>query len=210
MTLLNVANVSWVALLAAMAGTASTACSNNAGPAAKAFVQGEINAGTQAGVDDGAACGMNAGITWQLGSPISGQPTEYADGSNQGGGAVHVSCSVDQEGSNFAVHLYAELDGQSAGTLEVSGTVSSSGTGSGLSGSFSTAGQVFQDNNCTFSLTYNGTPLAAMYGPAPGRVWGHIDCPTAEELGQTGIGASGGQITRTCEASADFRFENCD
>jgi hypothetical protein len=205
----NVPNVGWLALLAAMAGTASNACSNTPPPAEQAFVSAVIGPGTLQGVDDAPACGQGD-LAWQLGSPVSPQPVVYADGSSQAGGAVHINCSVDPSGSGYTIQLAAELDGMMAGTLIVTGTVGATGMSTGLTGTFTTEGQTFRDTNCTFTQTYNESPLPANGQPAQGRVWGHIDCPHAQDLGQEGLGGDGGEITRTCDASADFLFDNCE
>jgi hypothetical protein len=165
-----------------------------------AFVMALVGAGTLAGVNDASACGQ-ADLTWTLGNPISPKPFAPLDGSSQAGGAVHVSCSVDASGAMFNVQLSAELDGSIGGTLVVTGAVDASGTGTGLSGSFTSMGQTFNDRDCTFSETYDGGPVPVGGQPAQGRIWGHVDCPHASE--------PGGAMPRTCEASADFLFENC-
>jgi hypothetical protein len=210
MTFLKLANVSWVALVGAMAMSTSSACSNNPGPPPQAFVYGVIGPGTESGVDDASACGQGD-IQWTLGNAVSPRPNTYADGSNQQGGGVHVTCSVDQDGNGYSIQLAAELDGlQQNGTLYVSGHVNASGSTSGLSGSFTSKGQNFTDRNCTFTQVYNGNPLPAGGAPATGRIWGHLDCPNAQDIGQQGLGGDGGTITRTCDATADFLFENCN
>jgi hypothetical protein len=48
-----------------------------------------------------------------------------------------------------------------------------------------------------------GSPVAA------GRIWGHIDCPDAQDSSQHVTGPDGGQEAATCTASADFLFEGC-
>ncbi len=178
-------------------------------PRADAFVAALIGPGVLDGVNDSAACGQGD-LSWTLGNPVSPKPVTYADGSSQVGGSVLLSCRVDQDACGFGIRLSAALGGSEGGTLVVSGTVGADGTGRGLSASFSTMGESFVDNDCTFALTYDGGPLPAGALPAQGRIWGHLTCPTAVDPGQVGLGEDGGPIPRTCEASADFLFENCE
>ena len=60
MTLLKLSNLSWLALFAATAATGNSACSSNPGPAPKAYAAVTIGAGTDTGVNDVPACGMQA------------------------------------------------------------------------------------------------------------------------------------------------------
>ena len=94
----------------------------------------------------------------------------------------------------------------------MSGHVNATGDSKGLSATFETQGQLFRDNGCTFTQTYNNTARRSRAAPAPasGRLWGHLDCPTAMESGMFGMGADGGDITKTCEGTADLLFENCN
>jgi hypothetical protein len=178
-------------------------------PKPEAFVAGDIGPGNLLGVNDSAACGQGD-LTWTIGNPVSPIPVVYSDASAQvGSGAVQISCWVDACGAGFSIQAAAELDGSNGGTLFVSGTVNPTGTSVGLSGSFSTMGQTFLDHDCTFTLTYNDAPLPANGQPAQGRVWGHLDCPHAADASQEGVGEDGSAITRTCDARADFLFENC-
>ncbi len=211
MTFLKLANMGFLGLAGAMVLAGSQGCSNSPAPPPKAFVAGLIGPGLMTGVDDVPACGQGGDDTWSLGSPTAPRPVSLPDGSTQVGAAVKVNCSVDSNGSGFDIQLAAELDGMSGGTLYVSGKINATGTSTGLSGAFTTQGQTFNAmNSCTFTQTYNNGPLPAGGAPAGGRIWGHIDCPMALANGQQGTGANGQSITRTCDAQADFLFENCD
>ena len=206
-----VPNVAWLSLLGTMVAvtaSASSACSNSPAPPEQAFVSALIGPGTLDGVNDSSACGQGD-ISWTLGNPVSPKPVLYANGSAQVGGAVSINCSVDQNGNGYNLQLGAELDGPMGGTLFVTGMINATGMSTGLSGSFTSMGQNFLDHNCTFTQSYNNGPLPMGGGPATGRAWGHIECDHAADMGQQGLGADGGEITRTCEASADFLFENC-
>jgi hypothetical protein len=80
----------------------------------------------------------------------------------------------------------------------------------GLRGVFAIQGQQFASNDCIFSETYNGAPLPVGGQPAQGRIWGHVSCQDATEVGMFGVGADGGPVPRTCDLEADFLFENCN
>lgn len=161
-------------------GSSGAPAENDGGPPPDAFLEAVVGPGTLSGVNDPSACSMQADLSWQLGLAISPKPTTYSDGSTQAGGAVHI------------------------GAINPSASMST-----GLRGVFSTMGQQFVDNDCTFTETYNNAPLPSGGQPAQGRIWGHVDCPNATVNGMFGVGVDGGPTPRTCEASADFLFENC-
>jgi hypothetical protein len=216
MTLLKLSNLtclsclSWLALFAATAATGSTtACSSNPGPAPKAYAAVQIGAGTDTGINDVPACGLGIPYSYTVGAATAVMPMDYEDGTDHAG-KVSVYCTVDGNGGGFDVNLSVELSATNGGTLSVSGHVNATGDSKGLQATFETMGQLFRDNNCTFTQTYNGSPIPSNAGPASGRIWGHLDCPTAMESGMFGMGADGGDITKTCEGSADFLFENCN
>lgn len=174
------------------------------------YIAGVVGPGTENGINDASACNMQSDLTWEIGLGISPKPSTYSDGSSEAGGAVHVYCSVDPSGGGFLVNLSGALIGAYGGSVSVSGFVNATGSTSGLRGIFATMGQQFVDNNCTFTQTYNNSPLPSGGAPASGRIWGHIDCPNAVENGMFGVGIDGGPVLRMCEASADFLFENCN
>ncbi len=186
----------------------SSGANDGGGPPPEAYVSVVVGAGVNTGVNDVPACGRSVPFSYQIGAATAFMPMVYADGTNHAG-AVSVYCAVDPSGSGFDVNLSAELAATNGGTISVSGHVNATGSTPGLSATFETMGQLFRDNDCTFTLTYNGSPLAAGGAPAAGRIWGHIDCPNAAESGMFGMGPDGGTITRTCEGTADLLFENC-
>jgi hypothetical protein len=196
-----------VTLLAAMV---ANGCSGTPAPPPKAFVAGSVNAGTMAGVNDVGACGMSSPDQWNLGNAVSPEPTTKEDGSTQVGGSVHVSCRVQSSGSGYSIELSATLGGQYGGAMFLSGNVDASGNGTGLRGSFTTNMQTFLDQNCTVTPQYNGMDLPSYGKPASGRIWAHVDCQKAVVNGQFGQAPDGTAVPRACDATADFRFENCN
>jgi hypothetical protein len=135
--------------------------------------------------------------------------TGVSTGSTWNGKAVAVNCTVsgnDTSGFNvFAEATYGS--GSLQNSIIIQGHFNGTpGTQTGISGSFLDALSLSQetlaeapttgtnaDPGCTISY-----PLAGM-GIASGRVWAHIDCPNAADL----------NVSVTCDAKADFLFENC-
>jgi hypothetical protein len=194
--------LAWPALLASMA---ASACSGNNGPAAEAFVYAQVGPENAGGAS---ACGYSSDqLLMQIGSPTAPLPSVKSDGTAQNGYRVHVTCKVDGNGNGFDIQLSATLEG--SGSMTVSGHISSAGTSMGLNGSFTTMGNSFRDNNCSFSYMYNNAPLPGSGAATGGRIWGHVDCPNAVLAGQTGTSDDGGSVARTCDGFADFLFQNC-
>ena len=79
--------------------------------------------------------------------------------------------------------------------------------GTSIQATFSDATGFYVGSGCTIAYMYRGHPVP---GPAdavaPGRIWGHLECPA---LVATLQGADGGRASAECEAEADFLFENC-
>jgi hypothetical protein len=147
----------------------------------------------------------------QIGSPPSPKPSTVTNGDfQQGAGSVSLSCKVDPSGAGFNIQLSAQIGEPNGGSLIVVGQVNAIG-GSGIQGTFLSAQNgTFVDQNCSFTFTYNMGPVPVGGSPvAAGRIWGHIDCPNAVESGTAEITADGAATERTCDAHADFLFENC-
>jgi hypothetical protein len=135
----------------------------------------------------------------QIGVPANLEPSTITSGMD----SVSLSCQVDPSGGGFNIHLSAEIGGVNGSSISVAGLVTASG-GSGIQGTFNSAtAATFSDSNCTVTFTYNSIPVPVAQPIAAGRIWGHVDCPSATS------GTDGGTV-RTCDASADFLFENCE
>jgi len=185
------------------------ACSGSKGPVPDAFVLASVGPGT----GSTSVCGYQSDQYFvQIGSPLDPKPSTVTNGDFQAGsGIVTLDCHVDGGGGTFKMKINAEIGGPNGGSLTISGTVTTNG-GSGIYGGF-TSGQngTFIDPNCSITFTYNNEPVPVGGSPiASGRMWGHIDCPNAQESGTSEIAEDGGQTERTCDAHADFLFENCD
>jgi hypothetical protein len=132
--------------------------------------------------------------------------TVQSGGTQSGGGTVTLSCSVVSSGSGFDIQLSAQESGAQGGVLTIvsaqgQGAVTGTGTATVVAHFGNQAVGHYTQNNCTLSYTYNGDPVPSSAGPAVagGRIWAHIDCPMAVDSDQTA----------TCDAQADFLFENC-
>jgi len=202
----------WPALLAACA-TAS-ACSSNPAPTAQAFVAATVGVGP---MSNSTVCNLGTVEPWvDVGTAVggTGTPVTQANGSNQGGAKVDVSCTVAASGNGFDIDLNVTLEGLNGGSVTITspggmGAVTQSG-GSGITGVFENGTQgKYRETDCTIAFMYNGQPVVTSGGPlAAGRIWGHISCPTAEISGQT-VMVDGGTQNVQCDAEADFLFEQC-
>jgi hypothetical protein len=141
-------------------------------------------------------------------------------GHSDDGAGVTVSCTVAQTGPNtFDVNANAQLDGQGSLTLSASmlgsdATMVQPNVTLTLERGMSAPAPngTFSESDCTFDygqespanqldeVDTSATPDTHQ-GIAPGRIWGNIICPN--------IVNTSGQ-TRTCQAYAELRFENCN
>jgi hypothetical protein len=207
MTLSLLRHAGWAGLLAACG--AATACSSTTNPTADAFVSATVGAGS-----DPMICAFGGTpMPWlEIGDGVGGNPTRINNGGSNGDGSVDVNCTVHPDGNGFDISLSAELTGPMGASLIIqssgSGAVTTSGGtvqasfGSGTNGSYSS-------NNCTITYTYNGTAVPDSPPIAAGRIWGHVDCPAAMDTSSTKTGPDGGPTSDTCDANADFLFEQC-
>lgn len=184
----------WCAGLA----TVLLACSDG-GVTGKAPPQAILSSRLDQG--DGNACEFPDALT--LGTFDGAQPIAAPDGS----GANAIACTVHDRGDgSFDVTGEIKVDGKP--WLLLTGTVpktydktkSPNGVG-GLRATFSNAKDgaelrtYRQDEGCLVEYRTDKQGVVA------GRVWGHVSCNRAAP--------EGGDATRTCSASAQFRFENC-
>lgn len=178
-----------VSAIDAVAGTDGAAVS-------RAYVSATLS-------EAGGMCTFSLQQILSVGAGTQGQlPVRASDGAIQGGEKVHVTCTVTSNSSGgFNLALSAIQDGSNGGSMTITGMVDSNANGSGLTGSFVYAGIDLQDTSCTMTATYYGQPPPISGNPvAPGRIFAHVDCPTAV--------AQQGQ-SQTCHAAADFVFEDC-
>jgi hypothetical protein len=119
-------------------------------------------------------------------------------GTDPSGGQVSLTCSVTLAKDGFDVRGTARLTGGNGGAFTVKGTFKAEGDQTGISATFAKFGRTdpYLGENCTVRYT------SPNQGVAAGRVWGEITCPAAT----TGTGS----VQRTCQAVAQFRFENCE
>jgi hypothetical protein len=187
-------------------------CSNKP-PAAEAYVSAAIIDGNNSAL----LCGFTTDFTIvSVGKtilfPQQGQlpvsPTKDGDFS-PGAGVAHVACTVNGS-SPFNVQLSVSVDGM--GSFSAFGKVDSSGNGTGIIASFTSVNNgTFRASNCTVSPMYMNGAVPIQGSPVSGgRIFAHIDCPSAINMGQSGIADDGGVAPKTCDGHADFLFENCD
>jgi hypothetical protein len=134
------------------------------------------------------------------------QPTRVSTGTQ----SVTIACSVHQEGDSFAINLriaQGNVSSTGATTLTITGMVNASTGGTNLTGDVSnTIAGNYSSSACTVSF---GTPGAGAspQGPsvAAGRIWAHLSCPAVQSSAVTTQSGA----PSTCDAEADFVFENC-
>jgi hypothetical protein len=196
---------------------------------ARVYINATVGPGTSVGNGATACMYGNPQMFVYIGTPTAPRPATVADGDTQqligapgapaspcptGCGAVHVTCSVVPAGNAFHVQASATVEGTNGGTVSIAGDVDASG-GTGLSSNFNNAlpfngtfSATASGGGCTVSYTADPPPI--MPAVAAGRIWGHISCPfaTSDRLVDNPDG-SATRIPRTCDAEADFLFENC-
>jgi hypothetical protein len=181
---------------------------------ADVYITATLGAGTSQG-NGAAACEYSTQQQFVIiGTPTAPKPTTVADRATQGGAPVHVTCSVSPFAGGFHVQASATVEGLNGGTLTIIGDVDASG-GTGLSANFNNASNgmfsaLASGGGCTVSYT-GLDPPPTMPAVAAGRIWGHISCPFATKSDQLVDNPDGSatKIPRTCDAEADFLFENC-
>jgi hypothetical protein len=201
----------WVALVAAC--TVSSACSSNSTPVPQTYIAATVGQGTNETV-----CNFNTTQQWlDIGTyeqPPS-LPKYQGNGSTLEGNAVDVVCTVATSGNGFDIALSATEEGAAGGSVVMTspvgqGAVTQSG-GSGITAGFESGSfGDYRETDCTISFTYGGETVPNMPPIAAGRIWGHLSCPHAQQAGKTRSNPDGGApVTVTCDAEADFFFEEC-
>lgn len=178
---------------AVLASSLCLSCSDDVPPPARAFVITNVGPGDIEGVNKATECKLTNEQWLSLGTST----TAVENGSQQSGAGVGVTCTVSQSGDGFVVNASATL--QTKGSFTVTGTLKPRSAGAQsqkLSGSF-TRGDTgtFRQGDC--DVTFTGD----LQDVGSGKVWASMTCPKAA--------FSGGQ-DRTCQGTAEFRFENCD
>jgi hypothetical protein len=199
----------YLPLLAAAAGFVAMApgCSSSAPATPQAGIVWVV----EPGANSSALCPVGGEDTWTIGGGGTSDTT-VADNGSSNGVPVSVQCSVsgnDSSGYNLfltadygtnegALTITGHVDGTTNAQLNITGTFDDnlpSGMTANLVEGPSDDGGVNTGCTITYPRTGNG-----MMGVAPGRIWAHIDCPTATDATRA----------RVCDANADFRFENCN
>ncbi len=185
-------------LLAIPLGIALASGCSSSSPAPRAYVSATLTS-------TGGACSGVQGTQQILtiGTFALNSPTRVAEG-----GPIHITCTVSGSDPNFKVQLSASSDSTvSGGSLQIEGSGISVASGSqSLTAAFvGTNYGEYQGTNCTLTYSYDNVTGPGIGGVAPGRIWGHVSCPGAVNDGLT---TTNGQPS-TCDAEADFVFENC-
>jgi hypothetical protein len=134
-------------------------------------------------------------------------PTTVTDGED----SVTINCSVSPNNGGYDINVSASLPGAQGGVFNVYGHTNAGGSNTGLSGTFyGPGGQFTAKNNCTLTYMYENDPIAANQQISAGEIFAHISCPDAiDQGGEQVLTGDGGSSEETCDAEADFLFENC-
>jgi hypothetical protein len=167
--------------------------------------------------DSNQAAGMCSAFASQAAVLTVGQAAVQTGGDpmppvriTSGAQGVELTCSVRPMGSSFSVTLgvhQANVTGMGQVNFAVSGVVDPANGGTGITADISNPSSFgdYSSKSCTINFI---TPTAgAPIGPpvAGGRIWAHLSCPAAQNPDMTtSTGAPA-----TCDAEADFIFENC-
>jgi hypothetical protein len=197
-------HASWPVLSAA---AITSACSSKSAPP-DAFVVTSLQPG------QGGLCSFAQQTTLiEVGVAVGMKPDTVQNGGSQAGGQVTVDCSVHPDSGGYDIDLSVELVGQ--GAMHVTSTGSGAVTSSGATGitatfskSFGSSGQSYSASDCTLTYKYMRNPVPDSTPVAPGRIWAHVSCLDAMAMSSV-ITMDGGTVPQTCDAEADFLFENC-
>ena len=183
-----------------------SACSST--PATpRAYVSETLMSGATSGT-----CNISGGsAVLTIGTSMINQAVERVASGTVEGGSVDIHCTVAAASGGFRIALNASLNSMlqaTGGSLQATGTVDATQGGSNIDVTVNNAGTgIYQESDCTitymFDLTTGLSP--ALPAAAPGRIWGHLDCPNAVDANAS---SGGGPVA--CHVQADFVFENCD
>jgi hypothetical protein len=200
----------WAALVTACA--VSSACSSNSAPVEQTYISATVSQGT-----NGTLCHLVSTSWLNIGAfeAAPAVPATQKNGSTLEGNPVKVSCTVATSGNGFDIALSATEEGINGASLVITspmgkGAVTQSGA-TGITGGFQsgTLGD-YQASDCTIAFTYGGSVVPDMPPIAAGRIWGHLSCPHAQQLGMTTENPDGGgAVSVQCDAEADFLFQEC-
>lgn len=162
------------------------------------FVSATVGTGTQSPL-----CPVGSTMPWMtVGEATTGKPATVLSGND----GVTMTCSVRASGNGYDVSASVTATGSQGGSFTLvsppgTGAVTVSG-GQGIQASFGSAAAAatYQGNDCVVSFTYLGGPIPDSPSVFPGRIWGHLSCPTAQAA----------PSTTSCDAEADFLFETCE
>ncbi len=120
-------------------------------------------------------------------------PQPIEDGATEQQGNVSLQCSVVPSGDGFDVNGFVTLSGATGGSFSISGHFAAGGQQQNINVSLTRNGETFRQSNCVADYPLANQTVAA------GRVWANVTCPDS----------TNSSSQKVCEATAQFRFENC-
>ena len=125
----------------------------------------------------------------------SSPPAPIEDGASEQQGNVSLQCSVVPAADGFDVNGFVTLSGATGGSFSVSGHFAAGGQQQNINVSLTRNGETFRQSNCVADYP-NPNPNLTV---AAGRVWATVTCGDS----------TNSSSQKVCEATAQFRFENC-
>ncbi len=187
----GLAALTWIAAVSAVS---TSGCSDDDPKPARVIFESTISPGS----NPPAEC-PESGVWFSIGTfgappAVPAKPIE--DGAPEQQGTAAVTCQVSPAGDGFTVRATAKLTGATGGSFTLNGSnVKEQGEQTNISAIFSKVGRTGAYNASNCVVKYE----TASQGIAAGRVWGNLTCAQAVAS----------QEQRTCQAVAQFRFENC-
>jgi hypothetical protein len=184
------------------AGVVAVGCSDPADPPAQGAVSYRIQNALNHDPNTQANCTISPAVDKSFGTVNDRSRSALVDGTTGS-----LSCSVTQSGAGYAIA--ATMGDSERNTFSISGTVVPGTTSNKIKVSVSIPKEsaVYASQDCTVTMVVDD---GQSYSASPGKVWGAVDCPTMEKVGDPEpIPVCAIRSATTTDHGAYFVFENC-
>lgn len=183
------------------AGVVAVGCSDPADPPAQGAVSYRI-ANSLVQDSTQANCTISPAVDKSFGTVNARSRSALVDGTTGS-----ITCSVTQSGAGYAIA--ATMGDSDRNTFSISGTVVPGATSDKIKVSVSIPKEsaVYASQDCTVTMVVDD---GQSYSASPGKVWGAVDCPIMEKVGDPEpIPVCALRSATTTDHGAYFVFENC-
>jgi hypothetical protein len=184
------------------AGVVAVGCSDPADPPAQGAVSYRIANALNIDTTTESNCTISPAVEKSFGSANARSRSALVDGTTGS-----ITCSVTQSGEGYAVA--ATMGDSDRNTFSISGTVIPGKTADKIKVSVSIPKEsaVYASEECTVTMVIDD---GQSYSASPGKVWGAVDCPKMEKIGDPQpIPICALRSATTTDHGAYFVFENC-